>query len=52
MEGEIKYLSFDDADVDKNITDYPHNIYGRTAYKKLAEHVIATLSEYADCQVM
>ncbi|MDE6252622.1 MAG: TIGR04066 family peptide maturation system protein [Lachnospiraceae bacterium] len=51
-EGEIKYLSFDDAEVDRYIADYPQNVYGRTAYEKLAENVIAILSDYADCQVM
>lgn len=51
-EGNIKYLSFDDEEVNKNIASYPDNVYSRATYEKLAENVIATLSEYADFQVM
>lgn len=51
-EGNLKYLSFDDEEVNKNIASYPDNVYSRATYEKLAENVIATLSEYADFQVM
>ena len=51
-EGKLKYLSFDDEEIDKCIVSYPDDVYCRTTYEKLAENVIKTLSEYADFQVM
>lgn len=51
-EGTIKYLSFDDEEVDRYRASYPDDVYSRAMYEKLAEHVIETLSEYADFQVM
>ncbi len=51
-EGNLKYLSFDDEEVDKGIISYPDDVYSRNTYEKLAENVITTLSEYADFQVM
>lgn len=51
-EGNLKYLSFEDEEVEKGIISYPDDVYSRNTYKKLAEKVITTLSEYADFQVM
>lgn len=51
-EGNLKYLSFEDEEVEKGIISYPDDVYSRNTYEKLAEKVITTLSEYADFQVM
>ena len=51
-EGQIKYLSFTDDEVDNSISEYPENVYGKSTYEKLAESLLDTLADYADCQVM
>ena len=51
-EGSLKYLLFDDAEVKKSVLAYPDYVYCRDTYEKLAEHIIETLSEYGEFQMM
>lgn len=51
-EGQIKYLSFTNEEIDDSISSYPENVYGNSTYEKLAENLLDILSGYAECQVM
>lgn len=51
-EGQIKYLSFTNEEIDESISSYPENVYGNSTYEKLAENLLNILSGYAECQVM
>lgn len=51
-EGQIKYLSFTNEEIDKAISKYPPNVYGNSAYGKLADNLLDVLAGYAECQVM
>lgn len=51
-EGQIKYLSFTNEDIDSVISRYSENVYGSSTYKNLAESLLDILANYADCQVM
>lgn len=51
-EGQIKYLSFTNEEIDNSISQYPENVYGNSTYEKLAENLLDILADYAECQVM
>lgn len=51
-EGQIKYLSFTNEEVDDSISRYPQDVYGNSTYEKLAEKLLDILADYAECQVM
>ena len=51
-EGNLKYLSFSNEEVEKHFSQYPENVYGSSTYEKLAEYVLDILAEYGEYQIM
>lgn len=51
-EGNLKYLSFTNEEVEQHFSRYPENVYGNSTYEKLAESALDILAEYGEYQIM